>query len=64
MLPLPCCLATQFVALMIPNSPGAVFDLWKNDSMTSILEHFVSEKSRLTLHVCLYVVHVCVHMCV
>ena len=36
------------MALMIPNCPGAVFDLWNNDSMTNILEHFVSEKSKLT----------------
>ncbi|XP_065912568.1 glutamine amidotransferase-like class 1 domain-containing protein 1 [Dysidea avara] len=39
--------ATQFVALMIPNCPGAVFDLWNNDSMTNILEHFVSEKKSI-----------------
>lgn len=34
---------------MIPNCPGAVFDLWNNDNMTRILDHFVSEKSKLNI---------------
>lgn len=38
-------IATKYSALMIPNCPGAVFDLWQNDNMAGILDHFMAEKS-------------------
>ena len=41
---------------MIPNCPGAVFDLWQNDSMSKILDHFMAENSMLQSHT--YYTHV------
>jgi len=46
------CLATQYVALMIPNCPGAAFDLWQNDSMSKILHHFMTERSEQLVCIC------------
>lgn len=39
--------ATQYSALMIPNCPGAVFDLWQSDSMSRLLDHFMAEKKSI-----------------
>jgi len=41
---------SKYAALLIPSSPGAVYDLVKHDSMMHILRAFARDKSKVVLN--------------